>query len=134
MIRLDAIFVNTGAGEDDGGDVEALGRFKGGEEGMEGLTNGWVEAVRSTCSAWGLIAFLSWGVKGWGGEVKGLTEGRTEVVRSTSSARDLIMVHSRGESTRGRRDSYLSLVSSGLGGPEGILLSVSCNVREGGAF
>jgi hypothetical protein len=31
-----------------------------------------------------------------------------------------------------RGGSYLSLVSSGLGGPRGILLSVSCNGREGG--
>jgi hypothetical protein len=114
--------------------MEALGRFKGGGEGVEGLTDGWMETVRSTCSAWGLITFLSWDEKGVGGEVKGFTEGRTEVVRSTSSAWGLIIVHSRGESTWGRGDSYLSLVSSGLSGPGGILLSVSCNARGGGTF
>lgn len=52
-------FVNAGAGGDGNGDVEAPGRFKGGGEGVAGSTDGRMEAVRSTCSAWGLIAFLS---------------------------------------------------------------------------
>ena len=116
--------------EDGDGDAEALGRFKGGGGGVESLKDGWVDAVRRTWSALDLVAFLSWGVEDEGGEVEGSTEGLTEVVRLTSSAWDLIIVHSRGESTWGREDSYLVFASSGLGGTGGILLSVSCDARE----
>ena len=49
--RLDAIFANTGAGGGGNDDVEALGCFKGGGKDVEGLADGWTEAVRSTCCA-----------------------------------------------------------------------------------
>jgi hypothetical protein len=75
--RLDFIF---GAGGDGSGDVETLGRFEGGGGGVEGFTVGWIEAVRRTCSAWGLIVSLSCDEKGGGGEAKGFTEGWTEEV------------------------------------------------------
>jgi hypothetical protein len=127
-IRLGAIFANAGAGEDDKGDVEGLGCIEGGGEGMDG----WMDAVRSTCSAWGLTAVLSRG--GGGDEVKGLVDGQTEAARSTRSAWGLITVLSRGESTREKGGSFLSLVSSDPGGPRGILLPASCKAREGSTF
>lgn len=52
-IRLDAIFANTGAGDDDG-DMNALGRSKGGER---------VE-VRLLGSSWGLDTFVPLDEKG----------------------------------------------------------------------
>ena len=45
---MDAIFANTGAGGDDDGDMDALGRSKGGER---------VE-VRLLGSSWGLDTFV----------------------------------------------------------------------------
>lgn len=51
-IRLDVIFADAGAGGDDDSDLEALGRFKGGCEGVEGLVDGWTEVERLTGSAW----------------------------------------------------------------------------------
>ena len=58
FIRLDAIFANGGAGEDDDGDMEALDRSKGGG-GVEGLAGGRTEAVRLTGSALSPVEFLS---------------------------------------------------------------------------
>jgi len=65
-IRLDAFFANGGAGGDDDGNMEALVRSKGGGEGVEGLTDGWMEVVRLTGSAWGVVAFPSPDEKGGG--------------------------------------------------------------------
>ncbi len=51
-IRLDAIFANAGAaGGDDDSDMEALGKSDGGEEWVDGSTDGWTEVVRLTGSA-----------------------------------------------------------------------------------
>ena len=57
--RLDVGFDNAGTGRGGSGDMEALGRFKGGE--VDGLADGRTEAEagRSTCCAWGPVAFLS---------------------------------------------------------------------------
>ena len=46
-IRLDIIIANAGAR-----DMETLGQLKGGGERVEGLVDGWTDAVRKTGSAW----------------------------------------------------------------------------------
>jgi hypothetical protein len=63
-VQLDAAFVGAGAGRDGNGDMEALCRFKGGEK-VKGLADGWTEAIRRICWAWGLIVSLSWDVSTW---------------------------------------------------------------------
>ena len=48
---------------------------KGGEEGIEGLADGGMEAMRSTYSAWGVFAILSLNEEGGDGkEVGGLAD------------------------------------------------------------
>jgi len=100
-IRLDAIFAKAGAGGDDGGDTEALGRSKG--EGMKGLAGDWTKVVRSTGSAWGLVAFVSLDEKGGGEGVACLIDTWTklEAVRLTGSARGLFAFRSLDEKDGG---------------------------------
>ena len=100
-IRFDAIFAKAGAGGDDDGDMEALRRSKG--EGIRGLAGAWTEVVQSTCSACGLVAFVSLDEKGGGEGVACLIDSWTELeaVRLTSSARGLFAFLSLDEKDGG---------------------------------
>ena len=66
--RLNAIFANAGAGGDGNGDVESLGCFKVGGGGVGDLAVDCIEAVKSTCCARCLVAFLSRDESTWWGE------------------------------------------------------------------